>query len=126
MGELITWEVWRSMAAVVSALCAIIAATVSVAVWRKARVSDLAARIDDGDAANSEAIEEMRGDLHQVQTAVAQIQVDTGHMLRPRDLGKVHEKINAVAENTAETRAHVSALREQLNVIQKLLMERRG
>lgn len=125
MDELVTWEGWRSLAAMISALCAIIAATVSVAVWRKARVSDLADRIDDGDAQNASAIEELRDDVHKVQTAVAQIQVDTGHMLRPRDLGRVHEKINAVAENTAETRAHVNALREQVNVIHRLLMEAR-
>ena len=141
----VTWEAWRSVAAIVSAMCAIVAATVSVAVWRKARASDLGSRIDDGDAKArahvDRSVDELRrttaeqvGEIRQtvdhmaeqldgVRQQAARIEADTGHMLRPRDLGRIHEKINVVAQDSAATRALVEGQREQIGVIYKLLLE---
>lgn len=141
------WEALKAWASIISAICAMVAAAVSVAVWRKARVSDLGARIEGGDReikahvdrsvsdvrrANSSAIQGILETVKELQeqseataTAVARIETDCVHMLRPRDLGRLHEKINAVATDSASTRATVDAVREQVGVIYKLLLKER-
>lgn len=137
------WEGLRSLAAVVSALCAIVAAGVSVAVWRKARSSDLGSKIESGDKAikdhadkglgrQEESIVEIREQLAEFGEAIARIEAhqetETAHVLRPRDLGQIHEKINTVAHELAATRAQSQTetrmLSEQLRVMQDLLMKR--
>lgn len=129
-------------AALLSAVCAVIAALVSLAVWRKARSGDLAARIDDGDAAVREhadrelaAIRRSVGDvcesMDEVRGAVARIEArqesEEKHVLRPRDLGAIHEKVNRVAEELAAVRAQGHAetrmLSEQLRVLQQLVQQ---
>lgn len=137
------WEAVRSFAAVISALCAIVAAGVSVAVWRKARHSDLGSKIESGDKAIKdhadrglgrveESITEVREQLGEFGEAIARIEshqeAETAHVLRPRDLGQIHEKINVVATELAAVRAQSQTetrmLSEQLRVIQQMLMKR--
>lgn len=150
------WEAVRSTASVISALCAIVAALVSVAVYRKARSSDLGARIETGDksvkahadselsamrTANAQAIAkiedtctEMRDELTEVGKTIARIEAhqetESDHVLRPVDLGKIHEKINSVALEVAAVRAQSQTetrmLSEQLKVIQNMLLSHYG
>lgn len=142
------WEAVRSLAAIVSALCAIVAALVSVSVYRKARTNDHSSQISAGDdkvkqhadrvvdelrrttADKVEGIEETVGEIlkqqGQLQANLARVENDTEHMLRPRDLGRVHEKINAVATDAAATRATVDAVKEQVGVIYSLLIDKKG
>lgn len=147
------WEAVRSLAAVLSALCAVIAAVVAVMVYRKARSSDLGARIEHGDksskdhtdkaveamrTANNAALSEIKTNvnvmgqqLHELQDSMARVEArqenEEQHVLRPVDLGKVHERINKVAEELAATRAQshteTKMLSEQLRVIQGILMQ---
>jgi septal ring factor EnvC (AmiA/AmiB activator) len=137
------WEAIRSFAAVISAVCAIVAAGVSVAVWRKARSSDLGTKIESGDKAIKahadqaigkleETVVELEDKLGEFGAAIARIEAhqetEGAHVLRPRDLGAIHEKINVVAHELAATRAQSQTetrmLSEQLRVIQDMLMKR--
>lgn len=137
------WEAVRSLAAVISAICAIVAAGVSVAVWRKARSSDLGSKIESGDKAIKahadqaigkleDSITELDDKLGEFGEAIARIEAhqetEGEHVLRPRDLGKIHEKINSVAQELSAVRAQSQTetrmLSEQLRVIQQLLMKR--
>ena len=131
---------WNSVVAALSAVCAVIAAAVSLAVWRRARSSD--SRIADGDRSVREhadrSLHQLREQLDQVSEsqdeirgAVARIEAhqesEEKHVLRPRDLGAIHEKVNRVAEEQAATRAQVHSetrmLSEQLRVLQNLVQQ---
>lgn len=127
------WSEWQAAAAIVSSICAIVAATVSVMVWRKARSGDLAAKIDDGDKATRKHVDKSISDIkaeqaHQskrmsdVEDGIARIEVATQSHLTARDLGPMHEKINALAKETAATGATTKAIHEQVRMIQNLLM----
>lgn len=129
------WGDLQALAAIVSSICAIVAATVSVLIWRKSRSTDLSERIDNGDRAirkhadksigeiktQLDAIGERVGDM---EDGVARIEASAQHHLTARDLGLVHEKINRVAESIASNTATTNAMREQLRVIQEHLMRR--
>lgn len=138
----VDWESLRSLASVLSACCAVIAATVSVLIWRKARSSDLGQKIDEGDrgvkAHADAALNALRNEvggvsnnLDDMRDAIARIEThqasEEKHVLRPRDLGAIHEKVNRVAEELAATRAQSSVetrmLSEQLRVLQNLVQQ---
>lgn len=122
------------MAAVVSALCALIAAGVSVAVLRKARSSDLGKKIEDGDKSvrqyAEKVSEEFREALDEVKEGLSRVETlqesEARHMVRHGDLSKLHEKINRVAEDTAATREANRAINEQLRIIQNHLLKGAG
>lgn len=142
-----SWQAISSWAAMISALCAMVAATVSVAMYWKARANDHSSTIRDGDNAVKQHAEKSIGELRaatarsvqsiegkvdalgQIMAVVRQDMVrmekDSDHVLRPRDLGKVHEKINVLAQQVAASDAKVSAVAEQVNVIYNLMMGRR-
>lgn len=124
-----------SIAAVVSACCAILAAWVSLAVWRQARTGDYSRLISDGDArvkAHADAayadlretVDDMRDTLGRIESHQT---ADEKHVLRPRDLMPLHEKINRVAEDVAAIRAQATTetrmLSEQLRILQRLVQE---
>lgn len=130
------WNDLQAAAAVISSICAIVAATVSVLVWRKSRSNDLSAKIDDGDKAtrkhtdqvNRDIRQELRqqtGRLGELEDSVARIEQQQAHTLTARDLSAVHEKINRVAEQISANSAMTQAMREQLRVIQEHLMRER-
>lgn len=123
----------QAMAAVISAMCAIVAATVSVLIWRKARAGDLSKQITKGDndakkhidrsiAGVNQRLSTMDTRMSDVEDGVARIEQQQTHNLTARDLGAVHEKINRVAENLAANTASTNAMREQLRVLQEHLM----
>ncbi|HRQ63896.1 MAG TPA: hypothetical protein PKZ76_03380 [Xanthomonadaceae bacterium] len=138
---------WHTLAAVISALCAVVAAIVSVLIYRRARGNDLVERITGGDREVREhvdvsvasvrthslgAVDEVRAAVHAIQAqvtsmsnSITSMQTESHHMLRARDLGKVHEKINAVAADVHKSSAELGGLREQLNVMYKLMLEER-
>lgn len=126
----------QALASVLSAVCAVIAAGVSVLVWRKARADDLSEKIDDGDARTRKqtdrSIAAVKNELDQLnhrvsdmEDGVARIEVSQGHHLAAKDLGPIHDKINRVAEQLAANTATTNAMREQLRVIQTHLMRER-
>ena len=129
-----SWEALRTMAAVISALCALIAAGVSLAVWRKARSSDLGKKIEDGDKSVRQyaerVSEEFREALEQVQEGLARVETlqetEAKHMVRHNDLSRIHDKINRVAEDSAATREAVRGVNEQLRIIQQHLLKGGG
>lgn len=127
------WDDLQAAAAVVSSICAIVAATVSVLIWRKSRSSDLSARIDSGDRATRKHVDRSISDIKAEQThmskrmadvedGIARIEVAQQSHLTARDLGAVHEKINALAKEQAATSATTKAIHEQVRMIQNLLM----
>ncbi|MBN8715208.1 MAG: hypothetical protein J0H50_14810 [Xanthomonadales bacterium] len=129
------WQDIGQLAAVISAICAIVAATVSVLIWRKARAGDLSKQISDGDrdvkkhtdrsvAGVNQRLSTMDARMSGVEDGVARIEQQQQHNLTARDLGAVHEKINRLAENLAANTASTQGMREQLGVIHRLLMSK--
>lgn len=129
------WGTLLGVAAVVSACCAILAACVSLAVWRQARSGDYSRLISDGDArvkAHADAAyEDLRETVDDMRDTLGRIEshqtADEKHVLRARDLSPLHEKINRVAEDVAAIRAQATTetrmLSEQLRILQRLVQE---
>ena len=135
------WNAVLALAACVAAACAVIAAVVSLYVLRRAR-SALSRRMVDGEAVVRAHVDrylggfrasfsEIKKDVEAMGDTLAQIaarqETEEKHVLRPRDLGALHEKINRVAEELAAVRAQANTetrmLNEQLKVVQRLLQE---
>jgi len=127
---------WVFVAAIVAATCAVIAAAVCVGVWRRVRSLDVVGQqIIDGDAAvkrhAEESLEEIRERVGEMGNALARIETrqaeDEKHVLRAKDLGAIHEKINRLAEDLAATRAQSitqsQMIGEQLRVLQRLMQD---
>lgn len=133
---------WVSIAAIVSALCAVLAAAVALYVWRTVRSGELGRQIHAGDetvkAHADRALSEIRSSVaklgdrfDEVTDAIARIEThqetEEKHVLRPRDLGGLHEKINRVAEDVAAMRAasttQAQMFGEQLRVLQRIVQE---
>lgn len=130
------WNDLQAAAAVISSICAIVAATVSVLVWRKSRSSDLTARIDNGDRATrkhtdksvgdiSTRLSQLGGRMSVMEDGMARIEASQNHHLTAKDLSPLHEKINGVAQNLAANTAATKAMHEQLRMIQEHLMRER-
>lgn len=125
----------QAVASVLSSVCAVVAATVSVLVWRKARTSDLSEKIENGDRAarkhaerSAEEIKQSLGAqakrLDELEDSMARVESAQRHHLMARDLGPLHEKVNALAREQAATSATTKAIHEQVRMIQNLLMRR--
>ncbi|MGN6229171.1 MAG: hypothetical protein ACTHNM_17230 [Dyella sp.] len=130
------WNSLNVAASVVSAICAVIAATVSVVVFFKARSGDFSTKIERGDMAQKKhtdrAVTQINSKLSQqdermgeIEDSLARIEQQQQHNLTARDLGPLHEKINGVALQLAANTAATKASSEQLGVIHRLLMEKR-
>ncbi len=121
------------LVAIVCALCAVLSSAVCVVIWRKAKTGDLGQAIADGDARVKAHAEQLLGDIRddvdEVRATVSRIEsraeAEDRHLLRPRDLSPLHEKINKMAVEVAETRAASTAenraLGEQMKVLQGLM-----
>lgn len=120
---MIDWQVVGVVAAVVSAMCAVIAAGVAVAVWRQARGADLTAAIEDGDRESREQIDDVSQQLGNLRNSIARIESEQKHHLTLRSLSPLHEKINQVALDLRGNRAETRAFGEQLRQIQNYLMK---
>jgi len=131
-------------ACVICAACAIISTVISVSISRGVRK-----QINDGDGAvrdhGERSLAEIRNTVNRIeigqtrreeqigelQQSIARIraasEVDDKHVLRLRDLGGVHDKINKLGNDMAELRgttvAQHKALHEQLTVVQNTLNE---
>lgn len=126
------WAEMQVTLMVFSAVCAVVAAAVSVVVlWRARR--DLSVRIHRGDRASREhtdrAIAEvgrqMRGveqRMGELEDGMARIETKQERHLEAKDLSPLHDKINNVASQVAAGNAATQAMREQLRVIQEHLM----
>jgi hypothetical protein len=114
---------------IVAAICAVIAAAVSVGVWSKARSSNQ--RITEGDAIVRAHVDRslgsLRASIHEVKSGmdameqlVARIatrqETDKENVLRPRDLGVIHE-------TRAQAHTETRLLNEQLKVLQRLIQD---
>jgi len=88
----------------VVAIALIVMAVFLVAIWRKQ---------SDRDKAWSE-----------LRETVAGLKSDQRFYLTAKNLGPLHEKINDIGKDAAETRAEMRAMNEQLRVINRHLMER--
>jgi hypothetical protein len=122
-----------AIAAVISAMCSVIAAGVSVAVFIKAKRGDFTKKIEKGDAdARRHADQHARridrelveqGDrIGSMENTLARIEQQQQHNLVGKDLSPLHEKINGVALQVAAVTAEIRGTREQLVVIQRFLM----
>ena len=95
---------WVFVAAIVASVCAVIAA---------------------------ESLEEIRDRVGEMGDTLARIETrqaeDEKHVLRARDLGAIHEKINRLAEDLAATRAQSTTqsqmIGEQLRLLQRLVQD---
>lgn len=127
MGE----PIWMLAAFVVCAVCALISMAVAVFVWRQQEaVAALRRAIGEGDSAvmgdMHSAVDELREEIGDVRAIVARIEAQQSsqekHVLHARDLSPLHEKINRVAEQQAESRGELNEvarmLREQLRILQ--------
>lgn len=125
--EISTWQQVHTMAAVASAAIALLAFAFSWMAYRQSRHGDVAKAITDGDAqarahterhveqmraANSAAIAEIREKVNDIEDQLVEVRdslarletqqgADRDQMLRPRDLGAMHEKINTVSSRVA-------------------------
>lgn len=136
---------WVSGAAIVSAVCAVVAASVSLWVLRQLRHGDIGQQIAEGDAAVMahadqalddlrESVAEVARNLGDVGEAIARIEarqaIEEQHVLRPRDLGAMHEKVNRVSEDLAalrgQTTTQTQMLGEQLRLLQRLVQDNLG
>jgi len=131
------WETARNIVTVVTGASAVIATSVSVAVYRRSRTADLTGRIESGDRAirkhTDKVVSEMKdrqerfdGRLADIEDGIARIEAEQKHHLTARDLGHIHEKINRVAEDVSAGRAESKALNEQLQVVLRHLMQKQG
>lgn len=126
---------WVSVAAVVSAVCAVIAAAVSVWIWRSLRSGDIGRQIHEGDTAVRTHVDRtigaIAGQLSGVRDAVARMEArqatEEKHVLRPRDLNAIHDRMNKLAEEAASSRAQATTetrmIGEQLRVLQRLIQD---
>lgn len=131
---MIDWQAIGTAASVVSAFCAVVAAGVAVAAWRKARSSDLTSKIEAGDSdvreeakrglmGMTEQVAEISEHIDALRESVARIETEQQHHLTARSLGPIHEKINGVDRNVAAVHAEVRAQGEQLRMISNYLMK---
>ncbi|KAB2901270.1 MAG: hypothetical protein F9K31_02475 [Dokdonella sp.] len=124
---------WVSIAAIIASACAVIAAVVCVAMYRRVRSFDVVRRINEGDAEIKRHAEQSLDEIHAridgMGDALKRIEshqaAEEKYVLRPRDLGAIQDKINHVAEDLAATRAQTTTqtqmLAEQLRLLQKLV-----
>jgi hypothetical protein len=130
----VEWTAIGNTAAVVSAICAVIAALIALAVYRQSRGNDLTGKIDEGDRATrahaqqgidglSTQVGEIGASLTEVRESVARIEQEQTHHLTARNLGPIHDKVNQVAQDVASNRAETRAVSEQLRTIQNYLMK---
>lgn len=124
---------WVAVCCVIAAVCAVASACVSVSIWRKARTTDFGPQIIAGDASVRAHVEtELSGidtKLDELTDSIARIEqrqeTEAEHVLRPRDLGRMHEKINALAlegaARGAKADAQNLAITEQIRVLQRLV-----
>lgn len=123
---------WVAICCVIAAVCAVASAYVSVSIYRKAKTTDFGPQIAAGDAVvrahvdtQLSSIDTKLDDLSDTVARIEQRQeTESEHVLRPRDLGRMHEKVNAVALDLAAIRAQSTAenraLGEQMRVLQRL------
>ncbi|WP_430391084.1 hypothetical protein [Dyella sp. 20L07] len=134
MDSFIGWEAVRTAAAVVSAMCAIVAAGVSLAVLRKARSADMTHRIDAGDRATRKHTDKSVSEIKQtlvdvdqrlsdLEGGVARMSQEQQHALKARDLGPMHEKINGLAQAVAANTATTKAVQEQMRLLTEHLIK---
>jgi len=124
---------WVSIAAIVASACAVVAAVVCVAMYRRVRSVDVVRRINEGDAEIKRhaeaALDELAARIDDMGDALKRIEAhqtsEEKYVLRPRDLGAIQDKINHVAEDLAATRAQTTTqtqmIVEQLRLLQKLV-----
>ena len=76
-------------------------------------------RIEVNGIRREEQIDEMQEAIARIE---ASSEADDKHLLRPRDLGAIHEKVNLIAQDLANMKgkqdAQYNALREQLQIMQ--------
>jgi septal ring factor EnvC (AmiA/AmiB activator) len=86
------------------------------------QIRDAVGRIEENQTRREEQIGEMQESIARIE---ASSEVDDRHVLRPRDLGGIHEKINTIALDVAglkgKSDAQFNALREQLTLLQRTL-----
>jgi hypothetical protein len=119
-------------------VCAVVAICALILVWRQSATLDelreaidelrnaIAAGDKDTKAHTDRTVVELRESLADVRTIVSRIEGHQSqqdkHGLHARDLGPLHDKINRVAEQQAETRGELTEvarmLREQLRILQ--------
>lgn len=146
-----TWESIRSMAAVWSAICASFAALIAFLVYRRSRSTDLAKSIAEGDReikahadskveqmrqANSAGIAEIRSTVSDIDERLTEVQAllvrletqqdaDREQMLRARDLGPMHERVNVVSNRVAGLESLVQSTNQMVQSINSFLREHR-
>lgn len=130
-------EPWVQIALAVCVLCSLVSTGVAVSVWRQMRSGELGRAIAAGDRAVREhadhalgevreTVADLRDELTDIRNIVARIEAhqesEEKHALRPRDLTPIHERLNRLGEQQAETRGELTEvtrmLREQLRILQ--------
>jgi hypothetical protein len=114
-----------SVAAVGMLICCMVCAVICVMIWSKFR-KNFSQQITAGDdAVRAHA----NAELEDIRESIARIEqrqeTEAEHVLRPRDLGRIHEKINALAlegaARGAKSDAQNTAIAEQIKVLQRLV-----
>lgn len=135
-------QVIVAVACVISAGCAIICMLICLWIWRSLHqeiehgdnsvkdhgerslleIRNTVRRIDEVQTRREEQMGELQEAIARVE---ASSEADDKHVLRPRDLGSIHDKINVVAQEVAglkgKSDAQYNALREQLSLLQRTL-----
>ena len=124
MGTSFDWDA-VSIAAIVAAVCCVVCAVICIGIWRKFGATNFDKQITAGDSSVRAYAE---AELAAIRDSIARIEqrqeTEAEHVLRPRDLGRVHDKINAVALDVAGMRSDYRGITEQLKLLQRLFENR--
>lgn len=120
-------EEFMTAVVVCCAICVAICTAISVFIYRQLRATDLVKSIAEGDTSVRAHVDQQIAAIAATVTRIEHHQEsEDRHVLRAKDLGPLHDKINRVSEGLAAIQAQSQAenkgLSEQLKVVQQMLM----
>lgn len=110
----VTWEAFRSVAAMGSFFVALAALLISWSVWRTNRNNDLTKTLKDGDEKLSkrlDVIEEKLGTgQRDIELQVKELEASVDHAISREDIDKVHLRVNGISREISEVKGQLTSL----------------
>lgn len=110
----LTWEAFRSVAAMGSFFVALAALLISWSVWRTNRNNDLTKTLKDGDEKLSkrlDVIEEKLGrGQREIEVQVKGLEASVDHGINREDIDKVHLRVNGISREISTLSGELKAL----------------
>jgi hypothetical protein len=109
-----TWEAFRSVAAMGSFFVALAALLISWSVWRTNRNTDLTRTVKDGDEKLSKRLDTMQEvqsqSQREIKVQVAQLEASFEHGISRDDIDKVHLRVNGISREISQLSGELQAL----------------